>query len=531
MKTTMRTVLPVMVVIIQAVCAHAQPDTITANPKAVAFRQIWAIYGQHENDRVGSGIGGIPDINGDGINEFAVLDESAGFKIYFGSKEPLTTTPAMVLDVYGPHPIVGDFWGTGHPAVGGVITDIVKFNGKFLPTQSIHLYRTETNTIDTTTRFILDAQTTQSLVTILDAVGADLDGDGADELVVLMFDVRRADSLYNSELWIYRGGKDFRLNTPTVIVPVNGRSKSLNVGHWDNDQYVDIAVAANDGNRRLVKFWFGGPESPWDWTTPDRSVLLDVLVPLDCDGDGALDVAAPFPNGRVGVFLSGAGKSVHTRSFAINDVDMTYYRNGFHNPVRLGYLSDSLKRYEMLGIVGGDDTGSVSLLGLNGGPNGPNHTYDAYDASNPFDLSYLSYPLEDVTGDGWNEFMVADAARNSDAGFATILSGGPYIPRDSLTTGVVDVAIAGRRDAVSLWPLPARDELHIAWRGDLSRMPARFMVHDVLGRLVAQGEVDSWRGEAIWRCADRPVGVYLVSMFDARGVLLATAKIQKEGNV
>ncbi|MEO7994047.1 MAG: hypothetical protein ABI743_06580, partial [bacterium] len=82
--------------------------------------------------------------------------------------------------------------------------------------------------------------------------------------------------------------------------------------------------------------------------------------------------------------------------------------------------------------------------------------------------------------------------------------------------------------AISLWPMPARDELHIAWRGDLSKMPSRFVIHDLLGREIASGSVESWRGEALWHCAATPPGVYVLSIIDASGTLLHSIRLLKE---
>ncbi len=505
---------------------HAQPpDTITANPKAVALRQIWAVYGQHSNDRVGIGIGGIPDINGDLINEFAVYDGSAGFKIYYGSKEPLSTTPAMVLRVGGTHPIVGNFWGTGHAAVGGLRGDNA---GGY--TDLVYLYRTELNAIDTTKVTILDPRkmTPRTFIGIQDAIGADLDNDGADELIVATDGVTRENiNLRKYEVWIYKGGPNFSLDTPTVILRDNEERQGITglfVGRWDEDQYLDLALATDSSigsGVRKTKFYFGAPGSPWNWAEPQHTILFGALgvTALDADGDSILDFAAP-PRAstpwRSSLYLSGSGKSIHTRSLDKDDADMTFYRVGVASVMNFGYLSDSLRRYEMLG---------VGNMGFNGGPDGPDHQYDVADLSG--EAYNLHYPLADVTGDGWNDFIVGYGARNFNAGYAAIFAGGPYIPRDS-TMGVVDVAISGRRDGVSLWPLPARDALHIAWRGDLSQMPARFVVHDVLGRLVAEGEVEPWRGEAVWNCGNHPPGTYFVSIFDTRRALLVTTSIIKQ---
>jgi hypothetical protein len=88
--------------------------------------------------------------------------------------------------------------------------------------------------------------------------------------------------------------------------------------------------------------------------------------------------------------------------------------------------------------------------------------------------------------------------------------------------------VAGRSDAISTWPNPLNDQLHIAWRGDLPRMPEHFQVHDLPGRLIAEGHVDAWRGEALWNCAGLPQGSYLLSIFDRNGALLAARRLIKE---
>jgi hypothetical protein len=89
------------------------------------------------------------------------------------------------------------------------------------------------------------------------------------------------------------------------------------------------------------------------------------------------------------------------------------------------------------------------------------------------------------------------------------------------------VAGEGHGDAVSVWPNPLSEDLHIAWRGDLRRMPHRFAVHDMAGREVARGEVESWRGEALWHCAGVASGAYVLSVYDARGVLITSARLIK----
>jgi hypothetical protein len=69
--------------------------------------------------------------------------------------------------------------------------------------------------------------------------------------------------------------------------------------------------------------------------------------------------------------------------------------------------------------------------------------------------------------------------------------------------------------------------VHIAWRGDLSRTPARFAVHDMLGRLVAHGAADVMRGEVLWNCDERPAGAYLLVIYDSSDVIITTTTIIK----
>ena len=116
----------------------------------------------------------------------------------------------------------------------------------------------------------------------------------------------------------------------------------------------------------------------------------------------------------------------------------------------------------------------------------------------------------------------------SGGGIALILGGGPHIPRDSMPASAIrDVPLERHRDAITVWPNPANTVVHIAWRGDLSRTPARFTVHDALGQLVALGAVPGRDGDALWSCPDRPTGIYLLSIFDREGRQLVVIPIVK----
>jgi hypothetical protein len=79
-----------------------------------------------------------------------------------------------------------------------------------------------------------------------------------------------------------------------------------------------------------------------------------------------------------------------------------------------------------------------------------------------------------------------------------------------------------------LWPNPVREELNIAWRGDLKRMPAIIELHDLLGRLIDRQPLESWRGSGRWDCSGFQAGMYLLEVYDRLGHLLATTTVVKE---
>ncbi len=105
-----------------------------------------------------------------------------------------------------------------------------------------------------------------------------------------------------------------------------------------------------------------------------------------------------------------------------------------------------------------------------------------------------------------------------------VLAGGPEIP----TTGVREEPVAGESGGLSLWPNPVRDALHVAWKGNLKKMPHRFAVHDMVGRRVAGGAVEPSVGSAIWRCGDAATGTYVLTAYDEAGEVIATARVVKE---
>jgi hypothetical protein len=258
---------------------------------------------------------------------------------------------------------------------------------------------------------------------------------------------------------------------------------------------------------------------------------------LDCDGDGVADLVIDRgwldQPARKGVYLyrSGTGRSMRTRALTMDDADRWF--EGSINHGRGGGLNDRSRRFESLCIM--ESTAKTDsqprFYVFSGGSDGPDPAYDAW-CNFPFNGVPLGSPIDDVDGDGWSDYLCGDPLTyaysfRADVGTAVIFAGGPYIPGPKIS-GVDAIASQGHAHAVTVWPSPAHDELHIAWRGDLKRMPHTFVVHDLLGREVARGDVREGAGAALWHCGDVAAGIYLLSINDMHGELIATMKIIRE---
>jgi hypothetical protein len=343
---------------------------------------------------------------------------------------------------------------------------------------------------------------------------------------------------------IFQGGAGFQLDTPTVAVRDSGwygppDDFSVNFADFDGDGKIDMAMLGQyPGVGAMIRFYWGDDRSPYSWAErpPDRDLKLMqnqiglnlLLAMADADGDGAKDLYGQVYVGDSAgtyVYLSSHGKNARTRSFRLDDADL--YLRGVTPDyyTSLGYLNDPSRRYEMLSV---DDSKTFTRLGISGGPDGPDNSYEAY---YPTGLQYSFYPyggaIGDVSGDGYDDAIFGDPSYDFNSGVAFILAGGPYIPRDSTSLGVRDIVVAGQPAGLSLWPNPIHDELNIAWRGDLTQMPARFEVHDLLGRLIVRGQTSGSGGSALWHCRDVAAGTYILSAFDRYGDPIATATVIK----
>lgn len=525
-----------------------QVGTITADPNAQPLRKIWQVNGKPfiGGDHVGENVVGLGDIYGTGKGAWGVYYGTVRqSRIFRNDSADIAkdTAAVQVFDSMGVA-LSGDFWGTGHRAVGFARSDVDLTN----PDLPIYYYkflvhRTDSGRIATSPSAVLRTRNMNPprRLTMPNAMlAADLDGDGADELILAMGGIGLDTGVSKfPELWIYKGGAGFQLDSPTVIVRhpfYNGQVDiGAVVGDFDGDHHVDIAISRgnNGGGNHLTFYWGTGDILAFADTNNRRVVNLTSGYPdagigitaLDCDGDGVTDLATDLtyqqPRGTY-LYRSGAGKNARTRSYRLDDADLVFDGAPVH--LNGGYLNDSSRRYEMLalGRLETEPPGRPPMTLFAGGDRGPDFAYDAYNND-----AFGHLPIDDVDGDGWNDCMGWNGHYDHEGGIAVIYAGGPYIPGPK-TSGVDVVAGEGHDRAIAIWPNPAMNELHIAWRGDLKNMPTRFAVYDLLGNDIAHGSVEPWRGAALWNCSAVAAGVYVLTISDDRGALIATKRIVKQ---
>jgi hypothetical protein len=526
--------LPALLVIL-SLPLFAQGDTVTRNPACVQLRTIWKLEGKVAGARIGSSIGGVGDVNGDGLADFAVLsDVPWQWQVFYGDSVAISSTPAWTFDSATSEypPVVGDFYGTGHKAVGFVVRRFI--GPTSAPFWWLHLFRTDSNRLAATPAFIWPVspwKDTTIRALLDDLIAADLDNDGDDEMILALRWVS-GEGRYG-QIWIYDGGPDFQMQTPSVIIKdpeLNEDFYRLHAGDIDGDRHVDLMTVAQatgqQGNR--YSFYWGTGSLPSSGMLPNRQLtsrgFSKFLDWIDCDGDGLQDLVTP----GIVIWRSAVSKNPRERSWELDDLDIYLKSAGGQLNVsgHPGHLNS--KRYEMVGGFW-----APGQILFSGGPSGPDLDYDATYYPGTDGLSApvpLSGPVGDVNGDGWDDAISGEdnyPDQWSNGGIAIIIAGGPYIPNDEPAVGVRQIALEQRTAALSLWPNPVREELNIVWRGDLMRMPRRFEIHDMLGRFVSQGSVPDGDGAAIWRCADQPSGLYMLSIYDEVDRLLASTRFVK----
>jgi hypothetical protein len=288
----------------------------------------------------------------------------------------------------------------------------------------------------------------------------------------------------------------------------------------DRNAYVDTSYAFD-----LPDFFFTDPGASrridirvyWTGAEPValRSIALRDHVAELLMGKSLMSRPAPDR-----IFLSSSGKTARTRAFDAFDVDRSLKMRSAYI-LELGHLNDSSRRYTMVG------RGSDMMAAFSGGPTGPDSAYDAWFATSGWNAYHV--PLGDVNGDGWDDVLFSDPGYPSPTfrqGLAIILSGGAYIPRDSLAPSAIrDVELGAHRDAFTLWPMPIIDHLNVAWRGDLPHAPRRYRIVDARGFTVAEGPIGFGGSTIRWNASGAPAGAYVVTLLDGAGSLLMSQSV------
>jgi hypothetical protein len=498
-------------------------DTIRTNPDAVLLRRIWTQRG----NGIGNVVTALPDLDGDGRNEFAAAELGGDWRV-FGMDSVGATRTLWQVPSESPLPLVH---GRRLAGESSMIVRVRERDTFALATlYDLDFYRIDSGSIALSPSFHWHSRTNGARLVAPRFYTADLDLDGADEFIIAIPNVvRDSITVRNGEIWIYRGGPGFQMDTPTVVVrdtEHHANEFKLHIGRIDEDTYPDLIATTFNGGR----IRWGGP----DLTTLARPVDRKFTMAstwihlLDADGDGRADFLSDGMPMQVMLHLSSRGKDPRTRAFDGRDADRTFVGRG-NNTFVAGPLNDSAHHYDMFAV--NSALGDGDWLFFSGSAAGSDVHYEAHyrGASDglPGDPLGYGFPAGDIDANGWND-LLAGQPDFGGGGIALILGGGPHIPRDSMPASAIrDLTLEGHRDAITVWPNPANSVVHIAWRGDLSRTPARFTVHDALGQLVALGEAPGRDGEALWSCSDRPTGIYLLSIFDRDGRPIVVVPIAK----
>ncbi|MBS1914194.1 MAG: VCBS repeat-containing protein [Bacteroidetes bacterium] len=515
------------------------------SPLAQRLHVIWSVPFRYDstgrNFRTYNVLG---DIYGTGHPAvIAINDPDSTWRVYrfTGGNVAADTVPVQVLPApptsgvadFFRRPIAGDFWGTAYPAVAFPWVIPGTDDGYHPTIYGVDIYRTEQRRIPSIPAAVcairLPASYRGPYGEPYPIAAADLDGDGADEMIV---------SWPGYGFDIYKGGSDFQVSAATLSVQYPQDStqpfqySQLLIGDFDGDHHLDLATLKNNGDQAIVFYWGNGTIYGFGDTTHRETVTLPLagsdlrsLMATDCDGDGITDIVAynfSLSQKQLRIYRSGIGKSARTRSYDSSDADFVIPagERNFLQGSDAGPLNDASGRYHMLAIDQGWYAPGRTYF-LSGRPDGPSRSYMAFaDSMAPY---FGILPAGDIDGDGWVDCIGVSGTPAR----LQVLAGGPYIPSPE-RSDVLRTPVAGRDGALSVWPVPARDAVNIAWRGDLAAMPRGFRIYNLRGDEIACGEVPEGSGSAVWKCGQAPPGTYLLVVSDTHGTPVANTRIVKE---
>lgn len=547
--------LSLLLLLLLPIVLQAQNQLVPVS-EAAKLRRVWTQEGNPQvTDLYCLSLWGGADISGDSINDFAVYRGSDRSWLFYRGGTVPESAPFLELDSVGSsQPILARFFGDDRRFL--LFREDYRMN-----IDSVDYY------YDVLTLHEITGGSLASTPTIVSDQGlgdipiernaghvlvADVNNDAIDDLIVTMGGMRighvpDVDAAFQA--WIYFGGSDFSLDTPDVVVrnievtdrPVHW---SLLCDDFDGDGRTDMVFGQTFSSSDTLRFYWGDEGSPTSWAErpPDRTVSFAYgqttlgslqLRASRLDADRGADIVGYTGNNGTYLYLSGRGDP-RTRSFRADDADISYPLTSF-SATGVGSLNNRQGRYDMLALdmglgVARDQVGYVFIAGT---ADGPDHDYEAWYAPGLDSLRNTpTFPLctavGDVTGDGYEDLLYGTWSYGPlETGLAILLAGGPDIPLDDPSMAVEEYPVAREASGLSLWPNPVVDELHIAWKGNLERMPSRFAIYDLKGTTVVESQADPHRGEMLWRCDGVVPGIYTLIAYDAEDHPIAEARIVK----
>ncbi len=214
--------------------------------------------------------GSSADTNGDGVIDTADLGILLGaFDSACPPARPLFEGPQYDVGMSPSSMAVGDLNGDGHPDVvtantssAGISVLLGEVGGGFTPFQTLFSFAGAT-----------------------DLLLGDVDGDGA-------LDLLSANGL-GSTVTFHRGMGDGTFEFIPTLIPAGAGPWSIALGELTGDHIPDLAVASKSGGDVRTLFGLGGGAFGAPVSHPLGDEAASVAI-VDLDGDGDLDLAAPF---------------------------------------------------------------------------------------------------------------------------------------------------------------------------------------------------------------------------------------------